>query len=108
MIGPMSGRIAALNVWRYVVVQPPNLVPLPGNKQRKGGVHAQRLGKFWHTRRNPMRRWIDELSFCMRVVLVILVILSTIAVMAWGMIELALPAFSLDAIMVDPACRQPY
>ena len=36
---------------------------------------------------NPMRRWIDEVSFRMRVVLLILVVVITIAVIAWDMIE---------------------
>ena len=36
---------------------------------------------------NPMRRWIDEVSFHMRVVLLILVVVITIAVIAWDMIE---------------------
>jgi hypothetical protein len=42
-----------------------------------------------------MRQWIDELSFGMRVVLIILIVAITIAVMAWDMIELALPALGL-------------
>ena len=42
-----------------------------------------------------MRRWIDELSFGMRVVLIILIVAITIAVMAWDTIELALPALGL-------------
>jgi len=32
-----------------------------------------------------MRRWIDEVSFRMRVVLLILVVVITIAVIAWDM-----------------------
>jgi hypothetical protein len=34
-----------------------------------------------------MRRWIDEVSFRMRVVLLILVVVITIAVIGWDMIE---------------------
>ena len=48
----------------------------------QGGVHAQRLGNLDE---NPMRRWIDELSFRARVVLTILIvaITITIAVISW-------------------------
>jgi hypothetical protein len=34
-----------------------------------------------------MRRWIDEVSFRTRVVLLILVVVITIAVIGWDMIE---------------------
>jgi hypothetical protein len=34
-----------------------------------------------------MRRWIDELSFRVRVVLMVLVVAIVIAVVAWDMIE---------------------
>jgi hypothetical protein len=48
---------------------------------------------------NPMRRWIDEVSFLMRVVLLVLVVVITIAVIGWDMIEfsarLTLRALSL-------------
>jgi hypothetical protein len=65
-----------------------NLVPLPGNKPCKGGVHAHRLGDFRHTGRSAMRRWIDKLSFGMRVVLTTLITATTVAVLVWDVIEM--------------------
>jgi hypothetical protein len=44
-------------------------------------------GQFLARKTNPMRRWIDEVSFRMRVVLLILVVVITIAVIGWDMIE---------------------
>ena len=43
-------------------------------------------GQFAHET-EPMRRWIDELSFGMRVVLTILIVAVTMAVIVWEVIE---------------------
>jgi hypothetical protein len=36
----------------------------------------------------PMRDWIDQLNFCARVALMILVVAITIAVIGWDVIEM--------------------
>ena len=43
-----------------------------------------------------MRRWIDELSFRVRVVLMVLVVAIVIAVVAWDMIETLLGRITAD------------
>ena len=43
-------------------------------------------GQFAHET-EPMRRWIDELSFGMRVVLTILIVAITMAAIVWEVIE---------------------
>jgi hypothetical protein len=56
-----------------------------GHRRPRFFLTQDKFQNLWWT----MRRWIDELSFCTRVVLTALVAAIMIAVVAWDMIEMS-------------------
>jgi hypothetical protein len=56
-----------------------------GHRRPKISSRPKQIPNLWWT----MRRWIDELSFCTRVVLTVLVVAIMIAVVAWDVIEMS-------------------